>query len=184
MTMEQRKNEEWYLTKEERKMISSVKVAGFILSEAEKRLSELNAVSNKITDRCYMLLSLISVIGPALIGVVLSTDSSQKEVMFILMALSMCIIVVKLLWLSKPYLYYPLGDSPANVVYKPDLESENPELSVMLSAIEVLQNKIYKTNISNEKRAGDYLFVVKSTFALNIIILLFFVIANLLRCVF
>lgn len=43
-----------------------------------------------------------------------------------------------------------VGDSPKNVIYESDLKDLDPELAFTLSAIEVIHNKIEKSNRSNE----------------------------------
>lgn len=138
------------------------KTSEFTFSQGEKYLEELCKESGIITTRCFTLLSIILAVCPFLISTAISINNglfSCVAYLFVSVCVGSCIMLIGIV---KPRYGSSPGRSPKDLLRIEDLKhyNETSGSSFLKYELENLQNKIEKTEKSNEERATGYKMVL------------------------
>lgn len=131
--------------------------ADFAFDQGEKYMRELQDVAKAITDRCYMILSVIVSVCPLLITASLTTGNpgmSAISYMFTAFCVGLSVFITGIV---KPRGGFSIGRDPKSLLRPCDLEHHKETKSpIKLYELENLQNKIEFLEKENATRSGQF----------------------------
>lgn len=139
----------------------------FVYEEGEKWLKNLNSVSNKITERCYLIITMIASICPLVIGMLYKYDKYIFIAGSIYILAALIVVGWKLFLLIKPRIAHNIGDQPKDLININNLKSNNENSTALwIYEIERLQQKISYMQKNNSTRSRQYLWIIRTLFVL------------------
>lgn len=159
-------NRKWVIDNESWELLDK-DTADFCFQEGEKLLSSISNIGDKITQRCYALISILISICPLLVGAVVFINSELRCAKSLLsLFVLICIAAICMLFkLVLPRNVNIAGREPRDLVNRDVLifynNSKDIKRNILILELERLQSKIDFIKKSNEQRTVNFEIILK-----------------------